>query len=79
MEEWWNTADNRKDGIYHDAAFLIFSFWCVGLMTSRRFGRIPSEVRRFAVCPGAVSITRKNPVGAAAWRINILLFGAAFL
>lgn len=48
-------------------------------MTSRRFGRIPSEVRRFAVCPGAVSITLKTPVGAAAWRINILLFGAAFL
>ncbi|OCI05929.1 hypothetical protein BBP22_05670 [Bacillus paralicheniformis] len=58
---------------------LFFSFWSVGLMTSRRFGRIPSEVRRFTGCPGAVSMTLKNPVGAAAWRINILLFGAAFV
>ncbi len=24
LEEWWNTAYNRKDGIYHDAAFFIF-------------------------------------------------------
>ncbi|MDI5789350.1 polysaccharide deacetylase family protein [Bacillus licheniformis] len=28
--KWWNTADNRKDGIYHDAAFLIFSFGASG-------------------------------------------------